>query len=143
MTVIDLDGQEVSRGSFEVAGGGRLLLRLLTAADIRDINKATTRVDDLFPLLEDPETKKMVYRHFRAPSFDSDLFEQMVWDRTIEGWEGFFDAKGKPIPVTAETKTLLMAKSADVAEAYHAGMKALKTAKDAEDEAQKKSSSNG
>jgi len=107
---------------FEIKGGGRLRLRLLDSEDIKAMRNACIKKNVEYPLLGEK------YQRFENQEIDEDLWNQMLWDRTILDWEGILDAKERPIPVTAENKVLLMEHVPVVIDAYGKGLKALKDA---------------
>jgi hypothetical protein len=119
--IVDLEEKEES-GTFELEGGGKVSLRLLSGVDLKAMRKAcmTTAVE--YPLLDGK------YQRFEAPKFNGELFEEMKWDRAITGWEALFDRNKKPIPVTPENKVLLMEKAEEFAAAVNAGLASLKEA---------------
>ncbi len=118
---VDLEDKE-EKGSFELKGGGKVHLRLLSGADLKAMRKAcmTTAVE--YPLLDGK------YQRFEVPKFDGELFESMKWDRVITGWDLLFDRNQTPIPVTPENKVLLMEKVPEFAETVNAGLASLKEA---------------
>lgn len=128
--IVDLDDKE-EKGSFELKGGGKVFLRLLSGDDLKSMRKACMTTVAEYPLLKDPADGKEKYQRFEAPKFDGELFDQMKWDRAITGWELLFDRNQKPIPVTPENKVLLMEKVPEFAEAVNDGLKALKEAEKA------------
>jgi hypothetical protein len=142
--IVDLD-EKTESGTFELKGGGKVTIRLLTLNDLREIRKATGKTVAEYPLLEDPKTKELIYRRFEGFHFDSDLFDEMKWDRIITGWEDLFDKNKKPIPVTKEMKVLLMTsgKAPEFVEAVENGLKALREADEAKSKAAEKNSSTG
>ena len=119
--IVDLTDKTES-GWFDLEGGGRLHLRLLDITDIRDMRKACLKTVPEYPKIEGK------YQRFEGQEFDGDLWNEMLWDRTIMGWEGIFDRNEKPIPVTKENKALLMMRVSEFVRAYEEGMKALKAA---------------
>jgi hypothetical protein len=106
--IVDIEERPPESGTFELKGGGKVTIRLLTVKDIKEIHKATATIVHEYPLLKDPKTGEESYRQFAVPKFDGDLWDEMQWDRSIIGWEDLFDKNGKPVPVTKEMKVLLM-----------------------------------
>jgi hypothetical protein len=119
--IVDLEDKE-EKGSFELKGGGKVHLRLLSGADLKAMRKACMTVSVEYPLLEGK------YQRFEAPKFDGELFDSMKWDRVITGWDLLFDRNEKQIPVTPENKVLLMERVLEFAEAVNEGLKSLKEA---------------
>lgn len=113
-------------------------MRLATADEFKAAMKACMKVVPEYPLLKDPETGKESYRRFEGREFDSDLFEEMMWNVNIVGWKAIYDRNEKEITVTNENKALLMRKVPEFKEAVENGLKALKEAeKTAAEEAEK------
>lgn len=123
--IVDLEEKPTESGTFELKGGGSVDLRLLSAEDIMAIRKATVTVKAEYPLLKDPATGQERYQRFEAPQFDSDLWDEMMWDRGITGYKDLFDKNKKPIPVSREMKALLMRKVPEFRQAYTDGLKVL------------------
>ena len=119
--IVDLN-EKTESGWFDLEGGGRVHLRLLDITDIRDMRKACLKTVPEYPKIEGK------YQRFEGQEFDGDLWNEMLWDRTIMGWEGIFDRNEKPIPVTKENKALLMMRVSEFVRAYEEGIKALKAA---------------
>jgi hypothetical protein len=105
---IKVEKAKVQSGTFNIDGGGTVTVQLLQADALKAMNKACFTTSVEYPLLEDPVTGKKEYRRFEVPKFDSDLWNEMLWDRVIVGWENILDVKERPIPVTKEFKVLLM-----------------------------------
>jgi len=137
--IVDLE-EKTERGTFDLGGGGKVHLRLMTATDIKEITKATMTTSPEYVLLEDPETKKKEYKRFEGQKFNVDLFDEMKWDRIIEGWDNVLDKDEKPIPVSSENKTLLMTRVPDFAKAVNDGLKALKKEEEKKQKAAEKNS---
>ena len=129
--IVDLTDKTES-GWFDLGGGGRLQLRLLDITDIRDMRKACLKTVPEYPKIEGK------YQRFEGQEFDGDLWNEMLWDRTIMGWEGIFDRNEKPIPVTKENKALLMMRVSEFVRVYEEGIKALKAAEEVRAEAAEK-----
>ena len=129
--IVDLD-EKTESGWFDLEGGGRVHLRLLDITDIRDMRKACLKTVPEYPKLDGK------YQRFEGQEFDGDLWNEMLWDRTIIGWEGIFDRDERPIPVTKEHKVLLMMRVSEFVRAYEEGIKALKAADEARVEASEK-----
>ncbi len=123
--IVDLEDKEES-GSFELKGGGKVHLRLMSRKDIKEIRDATTTVVSEYPLLG--EGKDAKYQRFEAEKVDVELLMEMRLDRNITGWDGLFDRNEKPIPVTKENKVLLMVMVPEFREAVDDGLAALKKA---------------
>lgn len=119
--IVDLTEKEEA-GTFDLKGGGKVHLRLLNAKDLKAMRKACVKVVAEYPLIEGK------HQRFEAQQVDSDLWDTMLHDRTITGWDGLFDKNEKPIPVTPENKVLLMEREPVFREAVEAGLKALKEA---------------
>lgn len=122
--IVDLEERE-EKATFDLKGGGKLHLRLLSADDIKAMRKACMKKVVEYPLLDGK------YQRFENQDFDSDLWQEMLFDLTITGWDDLFDRNEKAIPVTKENKLLLMTRVPEFTEAYMAGMKALKDAESA------------
>lgn len=119
--IVDLEDRE-ERGTFDLEGGGKVHLRLLSATDLRDIRKACTTVKAEYPLLDGE------YRRFESHEFNADLFDEMRFDRCITGWDDVFDRNKTPVPVTKENKVLLMRIVPKFSKAVNKGLKALQKA---------------
>lgn len=129
--IVDLTDKTES-GWFDLEGGGRVQLRLLDITDIRDMRKACLKTVPEYPKIDGK------YQRFEGQEFDGDLWNEMLWDRTIIGWEGIFDRNEKPIPVTKENKALLMMRAPEFVRVYEEGIKALKAAEEVRAEAAEK-----
>lgn len=129
--IVDLN-EKTESGWFDLEGGGRVHLRLLDITDIRDMRKACLKTVPEYPKLDGK------YQRFEGQEFDNDLWNEMLWDRTIIGWEGIFDRDELPIPVTKEHKVLLMMRVSEFVKVYEEGIKALKAAEEARAEAAEK-----
>ena len=140
--IVDLEDRE-EKGSFDLGGGGKVHLRLLGSADMREMRAACVKTVSEYPLLKDPETGKERYQRFEREEFDGELWREMQLDRNITGWEGIVDRNKKPIPVTQEHKVLLYSTVPAFRNAVDNGLKALKEAEKARAEALEKNSSNG
>ena len=102
-TIINVD--ENKSQSFEMEGGGKVYLRVITSEEFNAINKKTTK-------------KKVEYRkvdgtasRFEYEEIDYDLRTELFYDAAIINWENFVDAEGNEIPCTKENKMLFMNKS--------------------------------
>ena len=122
--IVDLEERE-EKATFDLKGGGKLHLRLLSADDIKSMRKACMKKVVEYPLLDGK------YQRFEDQDFDGDLWQEMLSDLTIIGWDDLFDRNEKAIPVTKENKLLLMTRVPEFTEAYMAGMKVLKDAESA------------
>ena len=131
--VVDFE-EKTETGTFELEGGGKVHLRLLTVGDLKAMQKACVKKVVEYPLLEDPATGKKRHVRFEAEEFDAEKFASMGHDRNITGWDDLFDRNEKPIPVTPENKDLLMERVPAFAEAVTAGNKALREAEKARTE---------
>jgi hypothetical protein len=131
--IVDLEEKEES-GWFDLPGGGRVELRLLSVSDVKEIRKACYKTMAEYPLLDGK------YQRFEGTEFDDDLFNLMRLDRNIKGWENLLDRNEKPIPVTPENKVLLMERSEVFRQAVDAGLQALKDGEKARSEASEKNS---
>ncbi|MHB8110495.1 MAG: hypothetical protein ACYDHW_10745 [Syntrophorhabdaceae bacterium] len=142
--VIDIEDKAVETGAFELPGGGKLFLRLLDAKDFKEIRTASLTVKPEYPYLPDVKDGQIQptgrYHRFEGTDFNNDLFNEMMWDRSITGWSDLFDRNNKEIPCTTDNKVLLMTRSKEFAEKYEEGMKALKEAEEAKKEAEVKNS---
>lgn len=119
--IVDLEKKEQT-GSFELAGGGKVHLRLLTTQDIKEMQAACIKKETEYPKIDG------AYQRFVAEQFDGEKFLEMRFDRNIVGWDGIFDKNKKPVPVTKENKFLLMTLSPSFAKAVDDGLAALKKA---------------
>ena len=126
--IVDLE-EKTESGVFDIKGGGKVHVRLLTSTDLKVIRKACVTKVVEYPLLGEGSEKK--YQRFEFENLDAELFNTMSWDLGITGWENIFDKNKKPIPVTKENKTLLMVLSPEFKEAVDNGFKALKEAEKA------------
>ena len=129
--IVDLAEKEVT-GTFELDGGGKVHLRLLTGTDLREMRKACTSSAVEYPKLDGK------FQRFEAESFDGEKWTQMSRDRNIVGWDDLFDRNETPIPVTSENRALLMERVPAFREAVEAGNKALKEGEAARVEAAEK-----
>lgn len=136
--IVDLEDKEIT-GFFELKGGGKVHLRLLSIKDIRDIQKATMKTIPEYPLLKDADGKER-YHRFEKEDVDIHLFNEMRFDRNIVGWDNLFDKNEKPIPVTKENKTLLMMMVPEFKDAVDNGLKALQDTEKERNEASIKNS---
>jgi hypothetical protein len=97
------DIEEHQGAWFDLKDGGRVQLRLLSAADWREIKKKTeSKGLPEYPKLDGE------YKRFQPVIVDDDLQMELMWDKTIINWEKLFDKNNKPIPCTMEWKTKLM-----------------------------------
>jgi hypothetical protein len=142
--IVDLD-EKTESGSFELKGGGKVHLRLLSATDLKEMAKACIKVNAEYPLLKDPIDGKEKYQRFEGRTFNDELWEEMKCDRAITGWDDLFDKNGNPIPCTKENKVLLMTpgKAPEFLKAVEEGLKALKEADTARAEGAEKNSQTG
>ena len=106
--------------------------RLLSAEDLKAITAACIKKGVEYPKLEGQ------FRRFETVETDFDLWNEMMWDLSIVGWEGLYDAQEREIPVTKENKCLLMTRVQAFAELHEKSMAALKAAIDARAEALEK-----
>ena len=138
---VDLKKKETESGWFDIKGGGRVHIRLLSADDIITMRKACfSRVVE-YPLLKDPKTGKEDYRQFESEKFDSDLWEEMKNDLAIIGWDAMVNKETKkPIEVTKENKNMLMFPGVcpPFREAVEKGLASLKEAEKAKAAASEK-----
>ena len=103
MTVFDLDNEE--KGAwFDMEGGGRVQIQVLSPSDWIKINKATVKRGD--PIVKEIGGGK--YQLFEREILDRDLQIEMCNDMSIVTWENLFDGKNNPIPCTKENKARLM-----------------------------------
>jgi len=119
---VSLQKKETESGWFDIKGGGRVHIRLLSADDITAMRKACFSTVAEYPLLDGE------YRRFEAEKFDKDLWEDMTNDLSIIGWDVMVNAETKePIAVTLDNKKLLMFPGVCPAfvEAVRKGRKAL------------------
>ena len=119
--IVDLIEKEES-GTFELEGGGKVHLRLLSLADLKEIRAACFTSTPEYPLLNGK------YQRFEVDKFNADLFSEMSIDRNIAGWDDIFDRNQVPIPVTKENKVLLMSFVPAFKKAVEEGNKAIKDA---------------
>jgi hypothetical protein len=129
--IVDLTDKE-EKGRFDLKDGGWIELRLLSVQDIKDMRDACIKTVAEYPLLDGK------YQRFERMDFNSDLWDEMRYDRTIVGWGDIFDKNEKPIPCTKEMKVALMIKVPEFITAYTEGMKTLKDAEKAKAEVQEK-----
>ncbi len=109
--IVDLEKRETENGWFDLEGGGKVHVRLLSREDITEMRKLCMKTVAEYPLLDiDPAdpAKGKAHRRFEALKFDEDLWEAELADRSILGWEGIADRTEKPVPVTRENKILLL-----------------------------------
>ena len=135
---VDLKKKETESGWFDIKGGGRVHVRLLSVDDIAAMRKACfTRVVE-YPLLKDPKTGREDYRQFESEKFDVDLWEEMKNDLAIIGWDAMVNKETKKlIEITKDNKNLLMFPGVcpQFREAVEKGMASLKEAEKAKAEA--------
>ena len=102
-TIIDLE--EPKGVWFTMDGGGKVLLRALTADDYREIRRKTVKRKAEYRKVEG------VAGRFEFEEVDDDLQNELLWDKCIMAWEDILDSKGNQIPCTKEYKIALMSKS--------------------------------
>lgn len=129
--IVDLTDKE-EKGRFDLKDGGWIDLRLLSLQDVKDLRDACVKTVAEYPMLDGK------YQRFERMDFNSDLWNEMRYDRTITAWGDIFDKNEKPIPCTKEMKVALMTKVPEFIEAYTNGMKALKDAEEARVKVQEK-----
>jgi hypothetical protein len=127
--IVDLEERETENGWFDLPGGGRVHLRLLSRDELHGIRKKTLAVVPEYPLIEGE------YRRFEGREFNEELFDELWWDKSIVEWKDILDKNGAPIPVSAENKALLMRRVSGFVEAVDAGLKELKQAEKEKSEA--------
>jgi hypothetical protein len=103
MTVFDLDDKPGVW--FDLEGGGKVQLRVISPEDWIKIRKATVKKS---PFVEKVDGVAMV---FHQEVIDEDLQMAMIHEMSILDWDGLFDKNKNPIPCTAENKKKLMLKS--------------------------------
>ena len=131
MAKFDISGK-TEQAWFDVEGGGRVEFRLLSSDELKEITNACIKKSVEYPKLEGQ------FRRFETVETDWDLWHEMVWDRSIVGWEGLYDVNEREIPVTKENKCLLMTRVQAFAELHEKSMAALKTAIEERAEASEK-----
>ncbi len=104
MTVIDVG--EITAKFFEMEGGGRVQLKIVSAGEFKEIRKQTVKKRVDFKKVDG------IPGRFPFEEIDEDLQNELFWDAVIVSWENFSDKNGKPIPCTKENKVLLMNRSA-------------------------------
>lgn len=129
--IVDLTDKE-EKGRFDLKDGGWIELRLLSVQDIKDMRDACIKTVAEYPMLDGK------YQRFERMEFNSDLWDEIRYDRSIVAWGDIFDKNEKPIPCTKEMKVLLMTRVPEFIEAYDEGMKALKDAENTKAEEQEK-----
>lgn len=103
MTVFDL---EKSRDAwFELEGGGRVLLHLLSADEWNEIKVKTTTISDTCKFLGGK------WERFEIEKVDANQQNRLFWDKIIVNWEYLYDKNGNEIPCTIDNKLLLLNKS--------------------------------
>jgi hypothetical protein len=103
-----LDLENLNPGAwFDLPGGGRICLRVLSIDEANSIEKATVR--------RRPEYKDG--RRFEVETSDTEKQFDMTWRACIVDWDGITDAKDAAIECTDEMKVALMRKSPDFARA--------------------------
>jgi hypothetical protein len=128
---VDLKKKETESGWFDIKGGGRVHVRLLSVDDIAAMRKACFSPVVDYPLLKDPKTGREEYRRFESERFNDNLWEEMKNDLAIIGWDAMVNKETKkPIEVTKENKNLLMFPGVcpPFREAVEKGMASLKEA---------------
>lgn len=131
--IVDLEDKE-EKGSFELKGGGKVHLRLMSEKDVKEIRDACVKTRTEYPFLGGK------YQRFEVEDVNTDLMTEMRLNRNITGWDDLFDRNKKPIPVTKENKVLLMKLVPLFAEAVENGLKTLKVVeKDRTEQAEKNS----
>lgn len=86
---------------FDLEGGGRVQLCVLTRQDIRKIRKQTTKKCEAFKLIEG------VAKRFEWEEIDHELYSELTLDRCLVSWDGFSikvtkDGKSELIECTPE-----------------------------------------
>lgn len=144
--IVDLT-EKTENGTFDLRGGGTLSLRLLNARDMKEMNESCIkRVSEYpyLPVMKDGEpTGVSQYVRFERQEINQDLWNDMLYDRTITGWTGITGPDDKAIECKKENKVRMMMFSPDFREAYDTGMKALKEAEASRREAEQKNSLTG
>jgi len=131
---VELSKDETVDGWFDIKGGGRVHVKLLTPEEMREIRKACFSTKVEYPYLDvDPEKpeKGKAYKRFEAEVFDAEKMLDMVNEMSIIGWDTMVDKKTKAaIDVTPENKKLLMYPGVcpSFVEAVDGARKALKAA---------------
>ncbi len=103
MTVIDIN--EIPAKFFEMEGGGRVQLKIVSAGEFKEIRKQTVKKRVDFKKVDG------VPGRFPFEEVDEDLQNELFWDAVIVSWENFSNKKGDPIPCTTGNKILLMTRS--------------------------------
>jgi hypothetical protein len=134
MTTFDI---EENQGVwFDINGGGRVQLKILSYVEWKEIAKATiTKGPPEYPLLKTDEKSPAKHIRFQPEIINNDLQIEMTWDKTIISWEGLMDKNQKPIPCTKEWKIRLMfMDDSSFRDFYNEKMKILMDAKVEQDE---------
>jgi hypothetical protein len=100
MTTFDLE--EEAGAWFEMDGGGRVQIRLISPETMKSIRKQSVKRRVEFKKVDGTPAR------FEHEEIDEDLQSELFWDDCIVGWQGLMDAKGREIPCTKENKLLLM-----------------------------------
>ncbi len=104
MQIVDLN--EVPQGTwFDLDGGGRIELKILSADEFKEIRKITVKKEVTYKRL-DGKPERIAY-----DDVNEELQNELFWDKAILNWEGILDKNGEEIPCTKEMKVLLMSKS--------------------------------
>ena len=90
---------------FDVEGGGRIKLRIMTPDVNKVIRKKTVKKRVDFKKVEGVPSR------FEYEEVNEDLQTELFWDYIIVDWENFIDRNGEQIPCTSENKVLLISKS--------------------------------
>ena len=100
MTVFDLEEKPATW--FDMEGGGRVQLRILSAEGWKAIRGQSVQVVAEYQKLDGK------WERFEVEKKDDDLQNRLFWDAVIVAWENLQDGKGREILCTPENKTLLM-----------------------------------
>lgn len=100
MTIFDLDEKKATW--FDMDGGGRVQLRLLSADDWKAIRAQSVKRSPVYEKLDGK------WERFDTETKDEDLQNELFWDAAIVAWENLQDGKGTEILCTIENKVLLM-----------------------------------
>jgi hypothetical protein len=106
--IFDLDESENSAW-FDFEDGSRVQIRTCDADTLKEIRKQTTKKKVEYKRIDG------IAERFLVDDTDEDKQNALIWDHCIMAWEGFFDAKKKPIPCNSEMKHILMTRSLKLA----------------------------
>ncbi len=95
---------------FDLGGGAKIKLKVLSSDDLRDIDKQTRKVKTEYKR----PSKGAPFQRFEITNEDAEARERLVWIKSIVDWKGFEDEQGKPIKCTDAMKVKLMSEGVEL-----------------------------